>query len=95
MQSLRHWPARQSARAKGAKTHVLFTHKTTKKINKFCLRVISTPREAEQKSFLVLFFKKERLVSPHFYRAGPGLQIKPSRRNSAQRSYLPVIISSP
>jgi hypothetical protein len=37
--------------------------KEAKKLYSFLSRDLSAPREAEQKSFLVLFFKKELLLS--------------------------------
>jgi hypothetical protein len=45
------------------KEELLFVNKKKQK-NFICFwsRVVSTPREAEQKSFLVLFFKKELLA---------------------------------
>jgi len=47
---------------KRRKKELLFVNKKKQKnFNYFWPRAVPTPREAEQKSFLVLFFKKERL----------------------------------
>jgi len=57
--------------SQGSKEALLFVNKKKQKnFIGFWTRVVPTPREAEQKSFLVLFFKKERLAleSPAYNR---------------------------
>jgi hypothetical protein len=50
-----------ASKVKEGKEELLFVNKKKQK-NFICFwsRIVSTPREAEQKSFLVLFFKKEQ-----------------------------------
>jgi hypothetical protein len=57
-----YFAAQAGERAEGKEVRTSFCEqKEAKKLYSFQCRAVSPPREAEQKSFLVLFFKKELL----------------------------------
>jgi hypothetical protein len=63
--------------------------KEAKKLYLFLSRACSAPREAEQKSFLVLFFKKELLHSTYLATLEAGFTSKTKPAASAPSNALP------